>query len=90
MHTDLLDCIASSRLARDAILAKSMTVKEANSVASNNHIIVVAHSLDLRERMFLADYHESQPTPVNVIEATPEPSPKPDQPKPPASKGRKG
>lgn len=55
MHPDLLSCIETAKQARDGVLDKSLTVKEANAIAGNNHTIVTAHALDLRERMFLAD-----------------------------------
>lgn len=55
MHKDLIDCIATAQLARDGVLKKELTVKEANAVAANNHTIIGAYSFDLRERMFLSE-----------------------------------
>lgn len=59
--------IETAKQARNGVLDKSMTVKEANAVAGNNHTIVTAHRLDLSERIFLADSAE---TPVPGLERT--------------------
>lgn len=55
MHRDLEECIETARIARDRLLSGRMTVKEANSVAANNHTVISAHALDLRERIFVAE-----------------------------------
>ncbi len=52
MHEDLKEVIETSRRARDAVLAETLSVKAANSVAAHNHAIVSAHALDLRQRIF--------------------------------------
>jgi hypothetical protein len=59
MHDDLKECIATAKLARDRLLAKELTVKEANAVTGANHIIVTAHALDLRERIFVAENQQA-------------------------------
>lgn len=55
MHDDLRGCIEAAKTARDGVIKGKMSVKEANSVASNNQTIIGAHAIDLRERIFLAD-----------------------------------
>lgn len=55
MHADLIEAIETARKARDNVLDKSISVREANAVAANNHTIVTAHALTLRERIFLAE-----------------------------------
>lgn len=61
MHDDLKSVIATARAARDALIAGTVTVKEANSIAANNHTIVAAHALDLRERIFLFETARAEP-----------------------------
>ena len=55
MHPDLTGAIEAAKAARDGVLEKTISVKEANSVAANNQTIITAHAIDLRERIFLAD-----------------------------------
>ncbi len=64
MNQDLHEVIETSKRARDAVLnrdegssttERTLLVKEANTVASNNHTIVMSHGLDLRERIFEAE-----------------------------------
>lgn len=55
MHKDLIECIETAKKARDGVLDKSLSVKEANAIAANNHTVTTAHLIDLRERMFAAE-----------------------------------
>ena len=55
MHADLAECIATARHVRDAVLVKTMSIKEANAVTAANHTVITAHALDLRERIFLSE-----------------------------------
>ncbi|MDE2103777.1 MAG: hypothetical protein KGL39_41450 [Patescibacteria group bacterium] len=55
MHDDLKDVIATSKAARDKLIAGDLSVKDANGIASQNHNIIGAYTLDLRERMFLSE-----------------------------------
>lgn len=53
MHEDLQDAIETAKRARDGVLDKTMSVPEANAIAANNHTIVGAYTVDLRERIFI-------------------------------------
>jgi hypothetical protein len=55
MHTDLAECIATARAARDRVLDQSLPVQVANAVAANNATIVTAHALNLRMQLFEAE-----------------------------------
>lgn len=55
MHKNLQECIESAKKARDGVLDKSMTVKEANAISNANHGIISCHAIDLRERIFAAE-----------------------------------
>ena len=55
MHKDLEEVIASSKLARDGVMNKTLSVKDANSIASQNNNVISAHALDLRTNIYLAE-----------------------------------
>jgi hypothetical protein len=65
MHPDLIEVIDSAKRAREYVVsgfdnndanARSLRVKEANGIAAQNHAIISAHALDLRERIFAAGF----------------------------------
>lgn len=60
MHDDLASCIQTARASRDQLLDGKLSVAEANAITGANHIIISAHALDLRERMFLADVSDDE------------------------------
>jgi hypothetical protein len=74
MHPELVKVIRSSEEMRDYVMAnrtgdlrtRAAVVKEANAVAANNHIIVGAHAIDLRQRMF------ESPTMIEQVPDEPE------------------
>ena len=55
MNQDLKDCIATAKIARQALVDRQMSVKEANAITAANHTIISAYALDLRERMFASE-----------------------------------
>jgi hypothetical protein len=55
MNDDLLECITTLKRARDELLARTMSVREANAVSAANHAIISAYALDLRERIFIGE-----------------------------------
>jgi hypothetical protein len=54
MHEDLKECIDMAKIARKGLIEKTMDVRRANAIASQNHAILSAHAIDLRERIFIA------------------------------------
>ncbi|MGC8534879.1 MAG: hypothetical protein ACP5QR_05025 [Rhizomicrobium sp.] len=66
MHDDLKDVITTSKVARDKLIAGDLSVKDANGIAAQNHNIIGAYALDLRERVFLSETASL----VNRLDAT--------------------
>lgn len=58
MHPDLEEIIEVSKSVRNGIADKTITVKEGNTINHANHLIISAHVLDLRERMFLQEIQQ--------------------------------
>lgn len=55
MHDDLKDVVKTSKDARDKLIAGDLSVKDANGIAAQNHNIIGAYALDLRDRVFLSE-----------------------------------
>ena len=70
MNKHLLEVIEISRLARDKLIAGELSPKEANGIAAQNHNIIGAYALDLRERIFDAEMTNLAPR-VGRIGAAP-------------------
>lgn len=52
MHADIQEAILVAKSVRDRVLKKDLSVKEANAASSANGQVILAHALDLRERIF--------------------------------------
>lgn len=59
MHEDLKEVIATAKAARAKLLDKEIAVKEANGIYNQNHSILTAYAIDLRNRIFLAESAEA-------------------------------
>ena len=68
MHDDLKDVVSTSKIARDKLINGDLSVKDANGIAAQNHNIIGAYALDLRERVFLSETASL----VNRVEALPQ------------------
>jgi hypothetical protein len=55
MHPDLVEVIQYAKTVRERVMDKSIPVREANAVNAANHLVLSAHALHLRERMFSAE-----------------------------------